>query len=383
MHIVYVLAPGGGPDAYIRTLSPWLESQGHRVSAIYMAAPAQVNTDWSTSIRFASASPTQAHHYLSKAIGGLLALPLRIRAMEYERAVYRALDEIEAAEKINLVEVIEGLTINLLGKRWPVVVRAHGSDWTFRYFCQDGDTKNDHWLIELQAHQFRLARSVSAISEHLANHLSEVCNYPREAISVIPYPVNTQKFRPTAPRGAKQPILLTIGRLEMRKGADVLVRVLSRVWQRFPELKACLIGSDSGLCSQDLFTLVPKERQTQLTFPGFVDHRDLPSFYQNATIYIAPTLYETFAYTILEAMACGVPVIASRVGAVPELVDDGKTGLLVPPGDETTLSKAIIDLLDDTTMRAEMGKRAREKASEYAMEKVGPRMLEWYQGALP
>jgi 2-deoxystreptamine N-acetyl-D-glucosaminyltransferase/2-deoxystreptamine glucosyltransferase len=93
-------------------------------------------------------------------------------------------------------------------------------------------------------------------------------------------------------------------------------------------------------------------------------------------------MYETFGYTILEAMASGLPVIGSRVGAVPELIEHGRTGLLVPFGDVNALAEAIDRVLSDPGLAKDIGATARTKALQYALEEIGPRHESLYEMAL-
>jgi glycosyltransferase involved in cell wall biosynthesis len=385
MHIVFVIAPGGGPEANVKVMVPWLERHGHRVSVVYSVNRPQARSIFPRSVQVAFATSGSFHYYMQKAIGDFHALPRRIRAWELASAVSRTLSRIDRGQKIDLVEVTEGMPVSALRTRWRVTVRAHGSDWTFRHYCQDGDTSHDRWLIELEARQLREAHSVSALSHHLAEHLSEACQFPSTQIDVIPYPIDTSAFCPGLQAGAptRAPILLTVGRLERRKGADLLLGALAkRVWQCYPELTVCFPGSETDLTQRELLDLVPAERRQQVIFPGFVDRAQIVKYYQRATLYVTPTLYETFGYTVLEALACGVPVVASRVGAIPELVEDGATGLLVEPHDPDALADAILTLLDDPVRRDVMGQRAREKAvSQYAVKQIMDVLLPFYERA--
>lgn len=384
MHIVFVIAPAGGPEANVKTLAPELEERGHRLSVIYTVTKDKANTDWSNTIRFRFAPPASAHYYAAKFVGSYRAWPLRLRAWEQARAVRRVLNEIEAEEPIDIVEVTEGFQVSVLGRRWRVVVRAHGSDWTFRGFCGDGETRNDPRIIAEQRRQFLEAQGTSALSAHLADHLSEALQLSSSAIEVIPYGIDIDKFRPSSNGvGSGAPILLTVGRLERRKGADVLLRAMPRVWQHFPDAQIHLVGSESELRRSDLLAMVPEGKQKQIVFPGFLDRDQLIAQYQRATIYVAPTQYETFGYTVLEAMACGKPVVSTQVGAIEELVTDGQTGLLVPWNDPVALAAAILKLLADLSSARRMGEAGRARATTlFSIDKIVERNLDSYQRAL-
>ena len=383
MHIAFLIAPGGGPEAVLQTMLPWLEQRGCTISAVYMSPDGELKKPFPAHVRVVTARAGPLHYYLNRVVGHFHAWPLRLRAWEQAWAARQALRQIDAAHPVDVVEVVEGLPISPLRRLWPVVVHAHGSDWTVRQFCRDGDSSQDSWLIRQQSSQLRAASGVSAISRHLAWHLSESCRFPLDAIQVIPYPIDASVFAPalSAPSG---PALLTVGRLERRKGVDVLVRALtSRAWHVYPDLKAQFVGRDSDVSHAYLRGLAPAHRRDQLVFPGFVNRKQLPYYYSQSTLYVAPTLYETFGYTVLEAMASGLAVIASRTGAIPELVEDGITGLLVPPGDAEALADALLTLLADPARRAAMGKRGRERAVyEYRPEGILESMLKFYQRAL-
>jgi glycosyltransferase involved in cell wall biosynthesis len=382
MHLVFVIALGGGPEANVKTLAPELERLGHRVSVIYTVAKEQVDTLWSTSIRFRFAPPASMHYYAAKFVGSYHAWPLRLRAWEQAQAVSRVLKEIQRSEPIDIVEVTEGFSISSLKRRWRVIVRAQGSDWSVRYFCGDGKPNIDRWLIAEQRKQFLRAQQITALSTNLAEHLSQTLRLPN-TIDVLPYGIDTTVFASNSHVQTKPPVVLTVGRLERRKGVDVLLRAMPRVWQRFPDAQVRLIGNEGDLSRGDLLAMALADKREQIVFPGFLERDQLVKEYQHATIYIAPTQYETFGYTVLEAMACGRPVISTQVGAIPELVDDGKTGLLVPWNDPTELAEAIIKLLDDPASAARMGAAGREKASnDFALETIVQRNLDSYQRAL-
>ncbi|HYJ86790.1 MAG TPA: glycosyltransferase family 4 protein [Pyrinomonadaceae bacterium] len=383
MHVVFVIAPGGGPEANVKTLAPEYERRGHRISVIYAATKEKVAAGWSNSISFKFAPPGSVHYYAAKLNGGYRAWPVRLRAWEQAMAVRKVLNKLQNDQPIDIVEVTEGFPLSALGGRWPVVVRAHGSAWTFRTFCGDGETRNDRWLISAQRQQFLKASSASALSVHLADHLRGALELS-SPIEVIPYGIDIDTFRPSSNgRASERPVLLSVGRLERRKGMDLFLRAMASVWHVHPGAEVHLVGSESEFLRQDLLALVPPERQTQVFFPGFLNRDELVERYRRATIYVAPTQYETFGYTILEAMACGKSVVSTRVGAVPELVDDGDTGLLVNWNDPAALAGAIMSLLDDPAKVARMGKAGREKAEAmYSLDRVVQRNLDSYQRAL-
>jgi glycosyltransferase involved in cell wall biosynthesis len=100
-------------------------------------------------------------------------------------------------------------------------------------------------------------------------------------------------------------------------------------------------------------------------FLGYLkEQSDMVDYYKSSIVYVAPTLYENLPIRVLEAMACGVPVVASNVCAIPEAIDNGVNGILVPPGAVEALSKAICLLLSDETLRKRIGDNARKTVLE-------------------
>jgi len=382
MHIVFVIAPGGGPEANVKTLAPELEKRGHRLSVIYTVTKDIVNTDWSDTIRFRFAPPTSVHYYVARLVGSFHTWPLRLRAWEQALAVRRVLKGIDSDEPIDIVEVTDGLPVSLFSRRCRVVVRSQGPDWTFRSFCGDGGINSDRWLMAQQRRQVLQAHRVTALSAHLAMHLREALQIP-SPIDVLPYGIDTAVFSPNSNGAQSPPVLLTVGRLERRKGLDVLLRAMPQIWRRFPDTQVHLIGGESEFRRQDLLAMAPPDKQGQIVFRGFVGRDQLIAHYQHATIYIAPTQYETFGYTVLEAMACGRPVISTRVGAIPELVDDGETGLLVPWNDPAALADAVLSLLADPESAARMGTAGRQKACAlFTLDRISYRTCEVYESVM-
>ncbi len=158
---------------------------------------------------------------------------------------------------------------------------------------------------------------------------------------------------------------------------------MPEVWRHFPDTQVRLIGSEGDLSHADLLEMVAADKRKQIVFTGFVERDQLVMEYQHATIYVAPTQFETFGYTVLEAMACGRPVVSTRVGAIPELVEDGETGLLVPWSDPVALADSILTLLTDPGRATRLGLAGRIKASKsFSLSAIVERNLELYQRAL-
>jgi glycogen synthase len=172
---------------------------------------------------------------------------------------------------------------------------------------------------------------------------------------------------PIEDRESKGPVrLLFVGRLESRKGIDVLLEVAPTLLARFPDAMLDIVGDDTisrtdGTTYKGEFLRldIPKEISSRIAFHGRVDEADLRGFYQRCDIFVAPSRYESFGLVFLEAMMFGKPVIACDAGGAPEVVTHGATGLLVKPGNPEELALAIETLLTDSRLRRAMGAAAR------------------------
>ena len=229
----------------------------------------------------------------------------------------------------------------------------------------------------------RRAARVIALTRFEARYL-ESLGVPRDRIAVIPNGVDVEAFRAVPPdRRARDGVTaLFVGRLYPRqKGLEPLVEAFASVPSSVG-LRLRLVGEDWG--GADLV----RDRASaggvaeRVTIVGPLPRADLLQEYARADLLVLPSRFEPFGIVLLEAMAAGLPVVASRTGGIPEVVAEGGTGLLVEPGDPAALAEALTRLAEDGTLRARMGARGRERAAGYAWDAIVPRVLAVYRAAL-
>ena len=167
------------------------------------------------------------------------------------------------------------------------------------------------------------------------------------------------------------PFLLFVGRLASNKGLRTLLEAFAPLARRDDRATLVLVGEDGGMAA------AVDRRARELGIEGRVhrlghvaDERLLASAYREARALVLPSEYEAFGLVLLEAMAQGTPVIASRVGGIPEVVDDGRTGLLVPPGEPGPLAAALGRLWDDPELGQRLGSAGRTAVPRYSWESV-------------
>jgi glycosyltransferase involved in cell wall biosynthesis len=373
MHILYLSSSGGGLETNVRVLGPALLEAGHQASVLYLSRPPQANGHPlpSNDLQTYYAPVGNWHYYLHRATFGWTSLPLVVRSFEGARAFAQVVRSIHEQEPLDLVEVPE-ITLPFHDLPVPYVVRLHSSAWMCRRMYGDPEPRADRVAIGWEARTLRRAAAVSSPSQAVADYVRSVCDLRPLPVEIIPYPVDTSQFTP----GLKSatPLVLFVGRVEKRKGADILLRALPRVLARHANCEFVFAGR---VC-EDMSELIGNA-PSQTRFLGPVPRAELVQWYQRAWVSVTPSLWDNSPNTIYEAMSCGTPVVATRVGGIPELVDHGETGLLVHPRDERALAEATTALLDDRPQGEQMGKRGREKAvAEYGLDKIVAQTLGLY-----
>jgi glycosyltransferase involved in cell wall biosynthesis len=223
----------------------------------------------------------------------------------------------------------------------------------------------------------RLADVHIAISAGLARYLAEREGFDVSSFEVVHYGIEPGPAPPTPP-GA--PSLAVVGRLIPIKGHDVLLRALAAARAELPQITLEVAGA-GALETELRETVAQLGLDDSVSFLGHVPR--IASVLERAEVVVVPSLGEGFGMVALEAMERGRAVIASAVGGLPEIVDEGVTGMLVPPADVNALAAAIRELAGDATRAAAFGVSGRERAlAEFSQERCTKRTAELYRAAL-
>jgi starch synthase len=178
-----------------------------------------------------------------------------------------------------------------------------------------------------------------------------------------------------------RPSVAFVGRVTRQKGLPVLLRAAEQL-DPAAQLVLCAGQADTPDLAAEVAALAEHLAATRpgiIWIPGMLAKREVIQILSHATVFACPSLYEPLGIVNLEAMACGTAVVGSRVGGIPEVVADGRTGLLTPPGDPGALAAALNVLLGDPSRAAELGRAGRERAlAEFSWAQIAAQTAELY-----
>ncbi len=290
---------------------------------------------------------------------------------------------------IDIVEAAEGRAdaffVSYLPGRPKLVTRLH----TARIFVDrlnktegEGSRRWEYWL---EKKSISRANLLTAPSQAVVDLTRTWVPFRDDNTFVVPNPVDEKKFRPSALK--RKNLVVYAGRLERRKGVDTIAQALPHVFKRFPSAEFLFVGSDGTdrdgrKWSDKLLDAVDSMQRERLRFEQ--KSRDaLVKAYQEAAVCILPSVWENFPYALLEAMACGTPVVATQCGGFPELIENGVSGFLVQVDDSEALASRIGDLLAEPQLRNNVGTNARKRVEKlFSTDQVLPTMVAAYEHAI-
>lgn len=206
--------------------------------------------------------------------------------------------------------------------------------------------------------------------------------YFRGHYEIIPNGIEVERFSMAEPletlRDGKLNLLF-VGRLEKRKGLDYLLGAYEIAKKEMPELRLVVVSPEGP--AKDFYERMAEDRGLKdVVFSGFVPDQDLPRYYRMADVFCAPsTGKESFGIILLEAMASGRPIVASRIDGYANLMTDGAEGLLVEPKNREALAQALLRLVKDEELRRRMGAVGQRKAQDYRWEGVAQQVADYYE----
>jgi glycosyltransferase involved in cell wall biosynthesis len=216
----------------------------------------------------------------------------------------------------------------------------------------------------LLQHIMNVSDIIASTSQAMAR---EAKRYTEKQVYVTPFGVDVEVFTPSSPEEEANNEVLTIGttkKLRPHYGIATLIEAFTSLSRSYENTRLLMVGGGNQENS-----VLSKVQQAGLMhrvqFVDAVPHIEVPNYLRQMDVFVIPSLSESFGVAALEASACGVPVVASRVGGLPEVVLDGITGFLIPPGDPSSLTEALSTLIKSPDLREQFGQQGRAFVQEH------------------
>jgi glycogen synthase len=362
-------AGSGGIATYCRVLAAYAARLGHRVTVI--------------------APQARSESMSEDSVAGIqvVTVPLYNRsAMEVAEAMCQALSElIRGGDRPDVVEASEFGGVAALIRRDvpcapPLVTRLH-TPLALLLERNEGRRiyRDDADRCELEAQQVAASHAITCPSTWLARQATRLWHLPAEPM-VIPNPIPGS---PT-PREERQghPLkVLYVGRLEYRKGVHVLAQA-ARLWlAKGGQGEITFAGHDTTWDGRRMSEIVreamgPFRERPTCNILGRVCRPDVAALIRRADLVVLPSLYENFSYACLESMADGTPVVASAGSGFEEMIEHGRTGILVPPGDVGALATVLESVGRDPAVLTPIAAAAQSAARAFSVDTCGQRIID-------
>ena len=301
---------------------------------------------------------------------GQLAWRLSVLASQLARQTYWPIQRASAGAAARAACPLYHATEHLLPRLdTPTVLTVH--DLIFERYPQHHTQRNRLYLRVAMPLFVRAASAIIAVSRHTRNDLVELYGADPAKIHVV-YEGVDERFRPAAAgeirRVAAQyspdrPYLLMVGTLEPRKNHAAALRALARLKAWGWPHRLLLVGGQGWLFEPIRRQIEEEGLGGDVHFAGYVPDADLPPLYSGAAAVLVPSLYEGFGFPVLEAMACGAPVVCSNASSLPEVA--GEAALLAAPEDDEALAHAVQLVLGQPEVAKVMGEMGRVQAGRY------------------
>jgi mannosylfructose-phosphate synthase len=239
---------------------------------------------------------------------------------------------------------------------------------------------------------FKAVKGQTMTSSVQLEKLNSLYNFTSDNIEIIPPGVDIYRFRmlraseQITKTNLPEKYILNLSRIDSNKGHDLLLKAYARIAEKTDDVHLVIGGGSPNpkSCETEIFGMMKKiirenNIENKVHLVGYISDEMMLPYYQNALLFVLPSIFEPFGMTTQEAMACGCPVIASKFGGIKNVITHGKNGLLIDPGDEKEFAEAMRILVNDEVMRKRIGKSGSVLIrNEYSWEAIADRFLDFY-----
>lgn len=321
-----------------------------------------------------------------------ISLPRSLKSRNFTGQILKMLWEmfyLPCELKMRKVNLFHGLDVSLpLFLKTPKIITVH--DLTPIKF-------GDHYLWK---HRFQaqlvmrgaieMADFIIADSESTKQDIIKIYQIPEDRIRVIYLGVSEDSFElPTEEEQLRvlqqfslndNPYILNVSVINPRKNIPNLMKAFTLIKDKYKDLKLVLAGQKGWLNDEMEKTIANLKLEGRVIFTGYIEENILKTLYNKAIAFVYPSLYEGFGLPILEAMACGTPVITSNISSMPEILGDA--GMLVDPLNCEQIANSIVSLMENASLREDCSRRGKERARLFTWEKTARETLKTYNFVL-
>ncbi len=355
----------GGSEVFTFTLACLLAKRGHEVHVITQAQ------DKGESYQDEHGVFIHTVSFPTRSLPGFYVLACVAYFLKVAKLLKKLKPGVVHAMQTNFNGTFGGFITKFLGMKF--IIHDHGNfyilpNWHKRFFAK------------------RALKDASLVISPSRDLASSIEQFTGNKTMVIPNAIHPERYQGLERQEARQalslpknqPLLLFIGRLTELKRVDILISALALLAREHPDVKLVIVGG--GTLETRLKEQVKMMGlEESVLFTGYVEEMKVPLYTSACDIFVLPSEVESFGIVLLEAMAAGRPCVASRVGGIPELIEDGVNGLLVESGKPDELATAILRVLNEPELAEKFGKNNLEKVKGFSWDEIASRFEEVYQ----
>ena len=270
-------------------------------------------------------------------------------------------------------------------RKTKIIIRSHTPWGLLRSYYSHEERRgfDGWWSFEREKYCFHNCDSITVPSIDLKDQLITLYNLSEEKITVIPNIIDIHHFTPLPkPKKTRFFTILHVGRFERPKGVITLTRAFIEFAKINKNSRLVMVGQARGASFDHCFRLLKNaDLIEKVEYSGFISYDDLPKYYAKADVVVVPSeIYESFSYTVAQAISCNKPVIASKIGGIPETLDHGRCGLLFDPGKNNELFNMLSYVYGNPNKVSQISNDARDHAiNNFSQEKLAPIYKDFYQ----
>lgn len=302
----------------------------------------------------------------------------------HRKHIEKYCNSVISKENIKILEAPDWTGISaLINFKVPLIIRFHGSD---AYFCHLENRKQklkNFWFEKIAV---KGAKAFIAPTKFAGEVSKVLFNIKGKEIKTIHYGLNLENFENNAPKEFDKDLILYIGTLIRKKGVLELPEIFNKVRSNFPDSKLVLVGGDAPDLKTNskstwelMKSLFKDDDLKNVEYLGKIPYNEIQNYIKKANVCVFPTFAETLGMVTIESMAMQKAVVNSNIGWSQELIIDGESGYLVHPTNHNEFANRIIEVLADSNLALEIGKKARLNVEEkFDINKLVKENIDFY-----